>query len=103
MFNKKEMKLITDYRKVQQFLMKGMAVFMVQMDGSLVEITEDTDWKTLFFHNLKQGNYAVYRKKFTGMGNFRKDINIGKRKVTVERVMKGGGVSWMFASYREEV
>ena len=54
MYNKREMKLITDYQKVQQFLMKGIAVFMVQMDGSLVEITEDTDWKTLFFHNLRQ-------------------------------------------------
>lgn len=49
MYNKREMKLITDYQKVQQFLMKGIAVFMVQIDGSLVEITEDTDWKTLFF------------------------------------------------------
>lgn len=103
MFDKREMKLITDYRKVQQFLMKGIAVFMVQMDGSLVEITEDTDWKTLFFHNLKQGNYAVYRKKFTGMGGFYKEIHIGKKMFAVEHKREGGGVSWMFASYREEV
>ena len=61
MFNKKEMKLITDYRKAQQYLMNGVPVFMVQLDGSLVEITEDTDWKTLLFHNMKQGNYAIYR------------------------------------------
>ena len=36
MFNKKEMKLITDYKKVQQYLMKGVSVYMVQLDGSLL-------------------------------------------------------------------
>ena len=102
MFNKKEMKLITDYRKAQQYLMEGTAVYMVQLDGSLVEITEATDWKTLLFHNLKQGNYAVYRKKFTGIGEFRKDIHIGKRTITVEHTKEGGGASWRFASYRDE-
>ena len=101
MFNKKEMKLITDYRKAQQYLMNGVSVYMVQLDGSLVEITEDTDWKTLLFHNLKQGNYAVYRNKFTGIGDFRKDIHIGKRTLTVEHTKEGGGASWRFASCRE--
>ena len=102
MFNKKEMKLITDYRKAQQYLMEGTAVYMVQLDGSLVEITEATDWKTLLFHNLKQGNYAVYRKKFTGIGEFRKDIHIGKRTITVEHTKEGGGASWRFASCRDK-
>ena len=102
MFNKKEMKLITDYRKAQQYLMEGTAVYMVQLDGSLVEITEATDWKTLLFHNLKQGNYAVYRKKFTGIGEFCKDIHIGKRTLTVEHTKEGGGASWRFASCRDK-
>lgn len=101
MFNKKEMKLITDYKKVQQYLINGISVFMVQMDGKLVEITEDTDWKTLLFHNLKQGNYAIYRKKLAGIGESRKDIHIGKRMLTVEHKKEGGGASWRFASCRE--
>lgn len=100
MFNKKEMKLITDYRKAQQYLMEGTAVYMVQLDGSLVEITEATDWKTLLFHNLKQGNYAVYRKKFTGIREFRKDIHIGKRAIAVEHTKEGGDASWKFAFCR---
>lgn len=100
MINKKEMKLITDYRKAQQYLMNGISVFMVQLDGSLVEITENTDWKTLLFHNMKQGNYAIYRKKFTGIGEFRKDIHIGKRTLAVEHTKEGGGASWKFASCR---
>ena len=102
MFNKKEMKLITDYRKAQQYLMEGTAVYMVQLDGSLVEITEATDWKTLLFHNMKQGNYAIYRKKFAGIGEFHKDIHIGRRTLTVEHTKEGGGASWMFASYRDD-
>ena len=101
MFNKKEMKLITDYRKVQQYLMKGIPVFMVQLDGSLVEITEATNWKTLLFHNMKQGNYAIYRKKFTGIKEFRKDIHIGKKTFTIEHTKEGGGASWKFASYKD--
>lgn len=102
MFNKKEMKLITDYRKVQKYLLEGIQVFMVKMDGSLVELTEETDWKTLFFHNLKQGSFAVYRKRFTGIGEFHKDIHVGNRTWTVEHTKKGGGSSWMFVSCRDE-
>ena len=101
MFNKKEMKLITDYKKAQQYLMNEVPVFIVQLDGSLVEITEDTDWKTLLFHNMKQGNYAICRKKFTGIREFHKDIHIGKRTLTVEHTKEGGGASWRFASCRE--
>ena len=102
MFNKKEMKLITDYRKVQKYLLEGIQVFMVKMDGGLVELTEETDWKTLFFHNLKQGSFAVYRKRFTGIGEFHKDIHVGNRTWTVEHTKKGGGSSWMFVSCRDE-
>ncbi len=102
MFNKKEMKLITDYRKVQKYLLEGTQVFMVKLDGSLVELTEETDWKTLFFHNLKQGSFAVYRKRFIGIGEFHKDIHVGNRTWTVEHTKKGGGSLWMFVSCRDE-
>lgn len=101
MFNKKEMKLITDFKKVQKYMLDGTTVYMVGLDGSLSEITEDTDWKNLLFHNLRGGSYAVYRKKFTGIGTFRKDIHIGKNTFTVEHTKEGGGASWRFASCRE--
>lgn len=102
MFNRKEMKLIRDYKKAQQYLMEGIPVFMVRLDGSLLELTEDTDWRILYFHNLKQGSYAVYRKKFTGIGEFCKAIHIGSRTLMVEHTKEGGGALWKFASYREE-
>ena len=102
MFDRKEMKLIRDYKKAQQYLMEGVPVYLVRLDGSLLEITEDTDWRILYFHNLKQGSYAVYRKKFTGIGNFSKSIHIGRRMLMVEHTKEGGGALWKFASYREE-
>ena len=90
MFNKKEMKLIRDYKKVQQYLMEGIPVYLVQLDGSLVEITAQTDWKVLYFHNIKQGAFAVYRKKFTGLGEFCKSIQIGNWCLSVSHEKKGG-------------
>lgn len=101
MFNKKEMKLITDYRKVQKYLMNGIKVYMVQLNGSLVEVTEDTDWNAIYIHNMRQGNYAVYRKKLIDIKEFRKDIHIGKRTLTIEHTKEGGGASWRFASCKE--
>lgn len=89
MFNKKEMKLIRDYKKVQDYLMEGTPVYMVQLDGSLVEITAETDWKVLFFHNLKQGDFAIYRKKLN-FGTFCKSINIGKWNFSVSHQEEGG-------------
>lgn len=101
MFDKKEMKLI-NFEKAKKFLMEGVQVYMVNLDGSLVELNEDTDWKSILFHNLKGGSYAVYRKKFTGIGVFSKDIHIGKRKFTIEHSKEeGGGASWRFAFCRE--
>ena len=51
---------------------------------------------------MKQGSYATYRKKFTGIGKFTKDIHIGKRTFTIEHSKEeGGGASWKFASCRE--
>ena len=74
MYNKKEMKLIS-FEKMKKLMMQGETVYMVMMDGQLVEITADTDWQMLFFHNIRGGSYAVYRKKFTGVGTFKKAIH----------------------------
>lgn len=88
MFDKKEMKLI-NFEKAKKYLMNGVQVYMVNLDGSLIEINEDTDWKSIVFHNLKGGSYAVYKKKFTGIGTFSKDIHIGKWDFTVSHTKKG--------------
>ena len=100
MYDKKEMKIVS-FEKAKALMMEGVAVYMVALDGALEQITADTDWKKILFHNMKQGSYAVYRKKFTGIGGFRKDIHIGKRMLTVEHTKEGGGASWRFASCRE--
>ena len=100
MYDKKEMKIVS-FEKAKVLMMEGIAVYMVALDGALEQITADTDWKKILFHNMKQGSYAVYRKKFTGIGGFRKDIHIGKRMLTVEHTKEGGGASWRFASCRE--
>ena len=92
LFDKKTMKLISDYKKVQKYLLDATPVYLVQMDGTLLELTEATDWKLVFFHNLKGGNYAVYRKKFTGIGTFCKDIHIGKWSFVVSHRKEGGEV-----------
>ena len=44
---------------------------------------------------------AVYRKKHKCIGEFHKEIHIGKKVFAVEHTKEGGGASWMFASYRE--
>ena len=89
MFDKKEMKLI-NFEKAKKYLMNGVQVYMVNLDGSLVEINEDTDWKSIVFHNLKGGSYAVYKMKFTGIGTFSKDIHIGKGDFSVSHAKRGG-------------
>lgn len=89
MFDKKEMKLVTDYKRVQKLLFEGTPVFMVELDGRLVEITADTKWEKVFFHQLKGGNFAIYRKKFV-IGTFAKNINIGGWSFAVSHTEKGG-------------
>ena len=49
MFDKKEMKLV-NFEKAKKYLMEGVQVYMVNLDGSLVEMNEDTDWKSILFH-----------------------------------------------------
>lgn len=72
---------------------------MVRMDNSLVELTESTDWKTILFHNIKGGSYAIYRKK--PLQNFQKEIRIGKKILKLEHSVKGGDSEWKFVSYKE--
>ena len=100
MYDKKEMKIVS-FEKAKKLMMEGVAVYMVALDGALELITADTDWKKILFHNMKQGSYAVYRKKFSGIGEFTKDIHIGKHTFTIEHSKEGGGASWRFASCRE--
>ena len=95
LFNNKEMKMINDYKKVQKYMLDGIPVFLVLIDGTLMEVTEATDWKLLFFHNLKGGNYAIYRRKLE-FGAFSKDISIGKWTFTVSHVKKGGDGSCVY-------
>lgn len=89
MFDKKEMKLV-GFDKMKKLMMQGETVYMVMLDGQLVEITADTDWQMLFFHNLRGGNYAVKRKKFTGIGAFDKELHVGKWSFSVSHKEKGG-------------
>lgn len=99
MFDKKEMKMI-DFKKAKKYLYEGIPVFMVKLDGTLKELTEATDWMSLFFHNIKGGSYAVYRRK--SKGEFRKEIRIGGKVFAVEHTKKGGDSEWKFASYRDK-
>jgi hypothetical protein len=91
------MKMI-DFEKAKKYMYEGEPVFMVKLDGSLKELTESISWMTLFFHNIKGGSYAVYRRK--SIGEFHKEIHIGKKVFTVDHIKKGGGSEWKLASYR---
>lgn len=90
MFNAKEMKLLKDYKIAQKYLLDGVPVFMVGMDGSLTQLTESTSWQKILFHNLQQGSYAVYRKKFVSIGDFHKGIRIGGWSFTISHTKDGG-------------
>ena len=92
MFDKKEMKLI-NFKKAQKLMMEGVVVYMVQINGSLEQITEKTDWQKLVLHSLKSGHYAIYRKKFSDKGAFHKNIRIGKRSITIDCIFEKGGES----------
>lgn len=89
MFNRKEMKLVKDYNKVQEYLRDGVQVFMVKQDGSVEEITKDTDWRTLFFHTIAQRNFAVYKKKFT-FDMLYEAISYGRWNFILNHFAKGG-------------
>lgn len=87
LFDKKTMKLIRA-EKIGEFMMKGQQVFMVMLDGSLVEINDNTAMENLFFHTLTGGTFAVHRKRFS-TGGFAKTIKIGRWSVTLNHEEKG--------------
>lgn len=98
MIDKKEMKLI-DFKIAQRFMYESEQVFMVHMDGTLVEMTELTDWKVLISHYINGGSYAVYRKRF--VDEFYKEVRISNKVFAVNHTKKGGNSEWKFASYRD--
>ena len=89
MFDKKEMKKIK-LNKVGEYMMNGEPVYMVMMDGSLVEIEGASDLESIFFHTLTGGSFAVRRKKFEGIGNFAKSIKLGSWTFSINHEKKGG-------------
>ncbi len=86
MFDKKLMKKIK-MNKVGEYLMMGEPVYMVMMDGSLVEIEGASDMESIFFHNLTGGVFAVYRSKSEG---FAKSIKLGGWTFSVNYEKEGG-------------
>lgn len=72
--------------------MNGVQVYMVNLDGSLVEINEDTDWKSIVSveedkAKAKKQDAANHIKEF--MGDYDKakcyDHSISWKRVTSER------------------
>lgn len=89
-FDSKLFKLIS-FEKAKKEMLKGNIVYMVKMNGEMEEITEATDWKSLLFHSIKSGSYAVARKpKLHGLGDFTKNLNIGQWNFEVSHKKKGG-------------
>ncbi len=89
MFDKKTMKLIK-FESIRKYIMKGTQVFMVMVDGELITITSETNMEDLIFHNLTGGYFAVYRKKFDGIGSFNRSIKIGNWTFAIGHTKKEG-------------
>ena len=75
MFDKKMMKVVK-FNKIADHMMRGEPVYMVMLDGSLVEVMGQVDMEALFRHNMMGGIFAVYRKK--NNGSFAKSIKLGR-------------------------
>ncbi len=89
MFNNKTMKMIK-FESIRKHIMKGDPVFMVMMDGELVEITSELNMEDLLFHNITGGSFAIYRKKFDGIGSFNKNIKLGNWTFAIGHTKKAG-------------
>ena len=101
MYDSKTMKIVS-FDRAKKMMLNGETIYMAGPDGTLTEITEQTTWQNLLFHNMQGGVYVAMKKKFTGIGEFAKDIHIGKHKFTIEHSKEeGGGAFWKFASCRE--
>lgn len=88
-YDKKEMKLV-GFEKMKKLMIQGETAYMVLLDGQLVEVTAETDWQMLLFHNIRGGSYAVRRRKFSGIGAFDKKVHVGKWSFCVSHAGKGG-------------
>lgn len=84
----KEFKTIK-MNQIGKYMMMGEAVYMIQLDGSAVEI-EGADMESIFLHSISGGSFAVRRKKFEGIGNFAKSIKLGGWTLSINHEKKGG-------------
>jgi len=89
MFDKKEMKIVK-FNQIRSYMVKGIPVYMVMLDNTIVEVTEATDIELLFFHYLRNGAFAVPRKKWNGLGDFTKHLNVGQWSFEVSHKRKDG-------------
>lgn len=89
MFDKKEMKIVK-FNQIRSYMVKGIPVYMVMLDNTIVEVTEATDIELLFFHYLRNGAFAVPRKKWNGLGDFTKHLNVGQWSFEVSHKRKEG-------------
>lgn len=79
----KEMKKVK-FNKVADYLADGEQVFMLLDDGSLVELTTDTDAEEILQHIIRKGSFAVHRKQVTTF----KSIRIGNWTFIINRQRK---------------
>lgn len=89
MYDSKTMKMVS-FDKAKKMMLNGETIYMAGPDGTLTEITEQTTWQTLLFHNMQGGVYVAMKKKFTGIGALNKSLNIGGWSFTVQHKEKGG-------------
>lgn len=89
MFDKKEMKIVK-FNQIRSYMVKGIPVYMVMLDNTIVEVTEATDIELLFFHYLRNGAFAVPRKKWNGLGDFTKHLSVGQWSFEVSHKRKDG-------------
>lgn len=81
---------IVKFNQIRSYMVKGIPVYMVMLDNTIVEVTEATDIELLFFHYLKNGAFAVPRKKRNGLGDFTKHFNVGQWSFEVSHKRKDG-------------
>lgn len=87
MFDRKTMKMIK-IDQIHNYIMKGVPVYMVMADGMLMALSENPDAELLFFHVLRGGSFAVYRKKLLEFGTFNKSIKVGRWTFSVDHEEK---------------
>ena len=86
--------------QIGKFMMMGEPVYMIQSDGSAVEI-EGADIESIFLHSISGGTFAVHRKRFEGIGNFAKSIKLGGWTFSINHEKKGGDEYVVFTTGEE--